>query len=202
LGEYRDSYGSNCEPNATAPRSARLGMRFRGSRAAARCTRRRATHGYCIDRSAVADSPARDPRLLYRPLRGRGLAGARPTAAMKNGRALTPALRPFLSRGYAAGVWGTIDRSAAADHPASREAKAVKRRCKGDGRRSALHPASAPFTWATGAIVICVRRQEVPGAMFAARRTFSQFPVDSPLPRGYSPPLARDPLFGSEVRRR
>ncbi len=99
LAEDRDSYGSNCEPNATAPRSARLGMRFRGSRTAARCTRRRATHGYFIDRSAVADSPAHDPRLLritavrwclhsarfipegspqacgellYRPLRGRG----------------------------------------------------------------------------------------------------------------------------------
>ncbi|MCC6743027.1 MAG: hypothetical protein IT175_04120 [Acidobacteria bacterium] len=37
----------------------------------------RATHGYSTDRSAVADSPARDPRLFYRPLRGRGLACAR-----------------------------------------------------------------------------------------------------------------------------
>jgi len=54
LAEDRDSYGSNCEPNATAPRSARLGMRFRGSRT---CSLR---------------SPARDPRLLHRPLRGRG----------------------------------------------------------------------------------------------------------------------------------
>jgi len=60
LAEDRDSYGSNCEPNATAPRSARLGTRYRGSRT---CSLR---------------SPARDPRLLYRPLRGRGLAGAPP----------------------------------------------------------------------------------------------------------------------------
>ncbi len=66
---------------ATAPRSARQGGRFRGSR-------RGSLH-----------SPARDPRLLYRPLRGRGLACARPTAAVKHGRALTPDSARFIPRG-------------------------------------------------------------------------------------------------------
>ncbi len=64
--------------------------------------------------------------VTVRPLRGRRVwAGesegraaarctrrARPTAAMKHGRALTPAPRPFHPRGYAAGVWGTITSTA------------------------------------------------------------------------------------------
>jgi len=54
LAEDRDSVGWNCEPNATAPRSAYPGSGIRGSRA---CSLR---------------SPTRDPRLFYRPLRGRG----------------------------------------------------------------------------------------------------------------------------------
>jgi len=40
--------------DATAPRSLRRGGRFRGSRACSLHSPR-ATHGYCIDRSAVAD---------------------------------------------------------------------------------------------------------------------------------------------------
>ncbi|MBK6313044.1 MAG: hypothetical protein IPF53_01670 [Blastocatellia bacterium] len=48
--------------DATAPRSVRDGRRFRGSREGSR------------------RSPARDPRLFHRPLRGRGLSNLCATA--------------------------------------------------------------------------------------------------------------------------
>jgi len=156
-------------------------------RALARCARPRATHGYSIDRSAVADHPAswgakavkrrrrestrahgvsrgysapfrsspggaKHESGLLSPLRGfshsqsethglrHGLWCFRPygtlpkeaadrPVAMKHGCALAPALRPFHSRGYAAGVRGSITSTAVADHgpPCSGPTTQVKR---------------------------------------------------------------------------
>ncbi len=50
------------------------GWGVRGSRAKARCTRRRATHGYCIDRSAVAELHGLLLRGRVRALVARGQA--------------------------------------------------------------------------------------------------------------------------------
>jgi len=68
------------------------------------------THGlrrglWCFRPYGASEWPADPKRCSFRP---RGCAAGAWGAAMKNGRAPTPALRPFHSRGYAAGVWGTI----------------------------------------------------------------------------------------------
>jgi len=68
------------------------------------------THGLrrglgCFRAYGASEWPADPRRCSFRP---RGCAAVSRGTAMKHGRALTPALRPFHSRGDAAGVWGTI----------------------------------------------------------------------------------------------
>jgi len=90
------------------PRSGRISLRSSAPESFRFVCNAHAVDVKC-DRSAVGASGFRDPRVA-RLLAA--LAHARPTAAMKHSRALTPALRPFHSRGDAAGVWGTITSTA------------------------------------------------------------------------------------------
>ncbi len=96
--------------------------------ARARCTRPRATHGYCIDRSAVAESTV--PRTRNRPCRGRGIDRA------ADAESTVPRSQNRPCRGR------RIDRSAVAESAAPRSRNRPLRDCGID--RSAVAESTAP----------------------------------------------------------
>jgi len=179
MAEDRDSYGSNCEPNATAPRLTHLGSGIRGSRAASATSKRvrdrgavdviavgrarrvqraaarpaeppacgipTAERSHCPSQCAPVATqstlcPGKEASLFWPKIEIRTVRTANPMRPLRGrriwvpgsaGRALARCARPRATHGYC------IDRSAVADHPASRGAKAVKRRRTSTSARDA-----------------------------------------------------------------